>query len=47
MDVLTVSPYELTYDELIVARVSAVNSFGSSDWSMPNIGGAKIRSVPF
>jgi hypothetical protein len=47
MDVLTAAPYNLEYDQLIIAKVRAVNSFGDSDWSELNDEGVMVRSVPF
>jgi hypothetical protein len=43
---LIASPYSLTLDQLVVARVQAYNSFGWSVVSQPNTGGAKIQTEP-
>jgi hypothetical protein len=44
--VLTASPFNLPFDELIVAQVSAYNSYGWGATSAINTAGAKIRRVP-
>jgi hypothetical protein len=46
MSVLTASPYLVEFDEVVVVRVSAKNSYGWSATSTPNTIGAQIRRKP-
>lgn len=47
MSVFTSAPFNLVHDQLIVARIRAINSYGNSDWSDLNTKGELIKSVPF
>jgi hypothetical protein len=46
MSSLTTTPYSLDFDTLILVRISATNSAGTSAWSVDNTSGAKVRSKP-
>lgn len=46
MSMLTSSPYNLAFDDLVVARVRTTNFYGTSEWSQPNELGARIKQVP-
>ena len=46
MDVLTAAPFNLAFDDLVEVRITAFNSYGSSDTSEVNTDGARIRRVP-
>lgn len=48
VDVVTLSApaFGLELGDLVVAKVSAVNSQGSSPWSVPNVEGALIETIP-
>ena len=46
MDTLTLSPFNLGFNNLVVARVTAINSYGSSVPSELNTDGARIRRKP-
>lgn len=46
MSALTQSPFNLSFDQLVVVRVTAVNSYGPSTPSLVNTQGARIRQVP-
>ena len=46
MNVFTAAPYNLAYEQMIVARIRAVNSYGYGDWSDLNTEGETIKSVP-
>ena len=40
------SPYNLAFNKLIVARVTAHNSYGWSTFSIPNTSGGRVMTVP-
>ena len=46
MDTLTQSPFNLAFNQLVLARVSAINTYGSSTPSTVNTIGARVRRVP-
>jgi len=46
MRVLTTSPYNLVFNQLVIVRVTAINNYGPSISSVLNTYGARIRSVP-
>jgi hypothetical protein len=46
MSTLTAAPYSYAFDQLVVVRASAHNTYGYSTASSSNTIGAKIRSVP-
>jgi len=48
MDSLSSStgPYKLDFDTLILVRISATNTAGTSTWSPDNTSGAKVRTKP-
>jgi hypothetical protein len=46
MIMLTSAPYNLAFDELVVARARTTNFYGTSDWSVLNTDGARIKQVP-
>lgn len=46
MDTLTASPYNLEFDELIIARISAFNTYGQSPVSTLNTTGVNVRRIP-
>lgn len=47
MSVLRVAPYNLQYNELVVAKVRAKNTVGWSAQSSPNVAGAAVQTEPF
>ena len=46
MSALTVDPFYLEFDSLVVARVTAINAYGSSTPSVINTDGARVRRIP-
>ncbi len=46
MSILTASPYSLAFNQLILAKISATNSFGEQTLSPANPAGALVRRVP-
>jgi len=46
MSILSTSPYDLLFDTLILVRISATNSAGTSIWSSENTSGARVRAAP-
>lgn len=46
LSTLRATPYELVFDEYVVASIASLNNFGWSIYSQPNTGGAKIWTEP-
>lgn len=46
MATLMATPFSYVFDDLVVVRVSAYNSYGYGPASSPNTDGARIRVVP-
>lgn len=46
MSTLTASPYNYVFDQTVLVRVYATNSYGNGLTSIANTVGAKIRRVP-
>jgi hypothetical protein len=46
MSVFSATPYSLVFDQLIVFRVRALNSYGWGAYSSDNTVGARVRTAP-
>ena len=46
MSVLRLTPYELSFDTVVKAKVMAKNIYGNGPLSTANTTGAKIQNVP-
>jgi len=47
MSTLLISPYSLSQNTLILAKVRARNSLGWGSYSAPNSSGARVRVIPY
>lgn len=46
LSVLTASPFNYVFDDIVRVRATSTNSFGTGQWSTISTTGAKIRQVP-